>query len=206
MATGNVFCRRHKVLKSGTDHSNPVKANRLSTKPVVCRKGKPNSTLIPSRDIAVQCPAGQWSGMPESPRRCRLAGGRAFQMASLPKPSQHQTRLTANHAVSGPCCNLTSSWSYMSSVSNCSFTPAITLDSHSEPQMPIYATKPEGSLNTEYCALAFSVRGIKLNCLSATVCLLLPSRSLAQTKMCSCTIPIFDHLAAHHVSAKRRSG
>ena len=44
--TGNVFCRRHKVLKSGTDHSRPVRAKRLSTKPVVCRKGKPNSTLI----------------------------------------------------------------------------------------------------------------------------------------------------------------
>ena len=46
MLTGNVLCRRHKVLKSGMGHSRPVKANRLSTKPVVCRKGKPNSTLI----------------------------------------------------------------------------------------------------------------------------------------------------------------
>ena len=78
-----------------------------------------------------------------SPRRCRLAGGRACQMASPPKPSQRQTKLRANHAASGPCYNLTSSWSYTSSVSNCSYTSAITLDSYSESHQPICATKPK---------------------------------------------------------------
>jgi hypothetical protein len=37
---------RHKVLKSGTDQFSPISFNRLSTKPVACLKGKPNSTLI----------------------------------------------------------------------------------------------------------------------------------------------------------------
>jgi len=46
MATGNAFCRRHKVLKFGTAQPNPVSSSRLSINPVVCLKGKPNSTLM----------------------------------------------------------------------------------------------------------------------------------------------------------------
>jgi hypothetical protein len=46
MAIDNVFCRRHKVLKSGTAQSSPINSSRLSTNPVVCLKGKPNSTLM----------------------------------------------------------------------------------------------------------------------------------------------------------------
>jgi hypothetical protein len=46
MATFSVFWRRHRVLKSGTFQSSPAKRSRLSTKPVVCLKGMPNSTFI----------------------------------------------------------------------------------------------------------------------------------------------------------------
>ena len=45
MATDNVLCRRHMVLKSGTDQSNPTSFTRLSKNSVVCRNGSPNSTL-----------------------------------------------------------------------------------------------------------------------------------------------------------------
>jgi hypothetical protein len=34
------------VLKSGTAQFSPISFNRLSTKPVACLKGNPNSTLI----------------------------------------------------------------------------------------------------------------------------------------------------------------
>lgn len=40
MATDSVFCRQHKVLKSG-----PTSSSRLATKPVVCLNGRPNKTL-----------------------------------------------------------------------------------------------------------------------------------------------------------------
>jgi hypothetical protein len=46
MATDNVLCRRHKVLKFGTVQFSPANSSKLSTNPVVCLKGKPNSTLI----------------------------------------------------------------------------------------------------------------------------------------------------------------
>jgi hypothetical protein len=46
MATDNVLCRRHKVLKSGTAQFSPANFSMLSMNPVVCLKGKPNSTLI----------------------------------------------------------------------------------------------------------------------------------------------------------------
>lgn len=59
MLTARDFWRRLSVLKSGTDQSRPTRRNRLSTNPVVCRSAMPNRTFIPSRDIAVQCPAGQ---------------------------------------------------------------------------------------------------------------------------------------------------
>jgi hypothetical protein len=46
MATFNLRWRRHKVLKSGTRQSNPTRRKRLSTNPVVCRNGMPNSTFM----------------------------------------------------------------------------------------------------------------------------------------------------------------
>jgi hypothetical protein len=46
IATDNVLCRRHKVLKFGTVQFSTANSSKLSTNPVVCLMGKPNSTLI----------------------------------------------------------------------------------------------------------------------------------------------------------------
>ena len=46
LATLNVFWRRHRVLKFGIFQSKPASRNKLSTKPVVWRRGMPNSTFI----------------------------------------------------------------------------------------------------------------------------------------------------------------
>jgi hypothetical protein len=46
MATFRAFCRRLRVLKSGTVHSRSITRRRLSTKPVVWRSAMPNSTFI----------------------------------------------------------------------------------------------------------------------------------------------------------------
>lgn len=39
------FLRRHRGLMSGTFQSSPTSRNKLSTNPVVCRRGMPNSTF-----------------------------------------------------------------------------------------------------------------------------------------------------------------
>ncbi|MFT7370849.1 MAG: hypothetical protein ACI94O_002176, partial [Octadecabacter sp.] len=44
-----VHWRQHSVLKSGSTQSSPTNPNRLSTNPVVCRKGKLSSTLMVRR-------------------------------------------------------------------------------------------------------------------------------------------------------------
>jgi hypothetical protein len=41
-----VFWRRDSVLKSGTAQSRPIRHNRLSTNPVVCRSAMPKRTFI----------------------------------------------------------------------------------------------------------------------------------------------------------------
>jgi len=46
MFTASVFWRRDSVLKSGTVQSSPTMRNRISTKPVVCRKAMLNRTYI----------------------------------------------------------------------------------------------------------------------------------------------------------------
>ena len=46
MLTLRVFCHRDGVLKSGTAHARPMKCNRFSTQPVVCRSAMPNGTFI----------------------------------------------------------------------------------------------------------------------------------------------------------------
>jgi len=46
MATLRVFWRRDRVLKSGTFQSRPTNRSRLSTNPVVWRRGIPNNTFI----------------------------------------------------------------------------------------------------------------------------------------------------------------
>ena len=46
IATDTVPCCQHKVLKFGNVQISPANSSKLSTNPVVCLKGKPNSTLI----------------------------------------------------------------------------------------------------------------------------------------------------------------
>ena len=54
MFTARVFWRRDSALKSGTARPRPTRRNRLSTKPVVCRKAMPNSTFI-VRHVLLAC-------------------------------------------------------------------------------------------------------------------------------------------------------
>jgi hypothetical protein len=46
MVTANVFCRRLRVLRSGTAQSRPTGRRRLSTTPVVCLSAMPKETFM----------------------------------------------------------------------------------------------------------------------------------------------------------------
>ena len=114
MATNSVFCRRHKVLKSGTEQSSPTSSSRLATKPVVCITGRPNKTLSVSQACI--------------PHRCRIGGALVDRKAQSPMSSQDQTRSTVIRVVSRKDYTLSSFGSCMPSVSSWSLPPVITLD------------------------------------------------------------------------------
>ena len=105
MTTSKVFCRRERVLKSGTAQPSPESSRRLATKPA----------------------AG-------SQRRCRLAGGHAALTALLPTASRDRTRRSEIHAASAPGYTRANWWSCRSVSAVCPCHSATTLDSQSESQ------------------------------------------------------------------------
>ena len=62
-----VFCRRHRVEKSGTGQSSrPANFSRLATIPIVCRSARPKRTLIDKQNWIAA--SEKVSGRPGRPR------------------------------------------------------------------------------------------------------------------------------------------
>ena len=73
--------------------------------PVVCRKANWNSTLIPSRDIAAQCPAGQRSGRTGSPHpRKRQGAASCGKSQIMPLSDQPLTSASLRCPLLGRAC------------------------------------------------------------------------------------------------------
>jgi len=60
-----VFCRRHRVEKSGTGQSKPAIFSRLATIPIVCRRASPKRTLMLRQNwMAASENVSGWPGRP----------------------------------------------------------------------------------------------------------------------------------------------
>ena len=106
MLTARVFCRRLRVLKSGTSRSSPMSHNRLRPNPVVCRvdivartnsatmSTMPNSTFI-VRQVWHRQAGLASSGRSGWPYRSKRAVGHACRWAWHPTSSRGRTSLAA---------------------------------------------------------------------------------------------------------------
>jgi hypothetical protein len=126
--TFSVFCRRQSVLKFGAAQSSSTSRSKHSIKPVVCRSGSPNSTF----KVRHACIAATL--LPTA-----LAVWRWRPNHLGVKPTSHTCKhvLPVNGSIaipgaSAPHYNATSSWSCTLFGPNCSYRPAIRLDSKGE--------------------------------------------------------------------------